>query len=290
MESIALLKELGFGEYEARAYLALLKNQPLNGYELAKVSGLPRANVYSVLQKLEERGAVARLETSAGTRYAPVPPKEFTQKLESRFHETLEATQRSLEEIAGPVEHDYVWNTKGYTPMIEEARVVIEAARENLLVALWHHEALRLAAPLRRAEARGVAITTLCLEACPQQCEGCRGRVYRYRVALEESARWLVLIANTAEVLAAEIDTAEQALAVRTRQKLLVDLAEWYICHNIALAALMSDLGDRLDNLLAPETRAALASLKTPKPNQDWLQHMRSLLSYQRNQPESNSE
>jgi len=52
----ALLQQLGFSEYEARAYLALLQRNPLNGYELAKVSGLPRANVYAVLQKLEDRG------------------------------------------------------------------------------------------------------------------------------------------------------------------------------------------------------------------------------------------
>ena len=51
---VELLQKLGFGEYEARAYVALLQNRPLNGYELAKASGLPRANVYSVLQKLED--------------------------------------------------------------------------------------------------------------------------------------------------------------------------------------------------------------------------------------------
>ncbi len=279
---VELLQKLGFGEYEARAYVALLQNQPLNGYELAKASGLPRANVYSVLQKLEDRGAVARFETSSGTRYAAVPPKELAQKLGSRFHETLEATQRSLEKISSAVAHDYVWNTKGYATMLEEARAVIDAAQENLLVALWHHEALRLAEPLRRAETRGVAITTLCLEACPQPCAGCRGRVYRYRVALDESARWLVLIANAAEVFAAEIDASEAALAIRTRQQLLVDLAAWYIRHSIALAALVSDLGGNLENLLAPETRAVLASISMQKQGIGWLEHMRSLLGHQR--------
>ena len=52
----ALLQQLGFSEYEARAYLALLQRSPLNGYELAKVSGLPRANTYAVLQKLRNAG------------------------------------------------------------------------------------------------------------------------------------------------------------------------------------------------------------------------------------------
>jgi sugar-specific transcriptional regulator TrmB len=70
---VALLQQLGFSEYEARAYTALLQRSPLNGYELAKAAGLPRANVYAVLQKLEERNAVGRQESPTGVRYAPRP-------------------------------------------------------------------------------------------------------------------------------------------------------------------------------------------------------------------------
>ena len=76
-EIMEVLQALGFGEYEARAYVALLKHSPLNGYELAKDSGLPRANVYSVLGRLEERGAVVRLDTPSGTRYSAIPPSEL---------------------------------------------------------------------------------------------------------------------------------------------------------------------------------------------------------------------
>src|SRR5215208_8334913 len=85
---IVLLQELGFSEYEARAYLALLQRNPLNGYELAKVSGLPRANIYAVLQKLEERGAAVRLDLPNGTRYAPIAPAELTRRLAARFQDT----------------------------------------------------------------------------------------------------------------------------------------------------------------------------------------------------------
>ena len=287
MKSILeLLQKLGFGAYEAQAYVTLLQNKPLNGYELAKASGLPRPNVYNVLKKLEDRGAVVRFETSAGTRYAAVSPQELSQKLEDRFHQALEDAQRSLEDIAGPVAHDYVWNTQGYATMLEEARAVFNAAQSHLFVALWHQEATRLAEHLSRAEARGVAITTLCMEACPQQCAGCRGQVYRYRIALQQPSRWLVLIANAAEVLAAEIDTDEKALAVRTRQKLLVDLSAWYIRHTIALAALVSDLGEGMENLLSTETRAILASVGPLQPHESWLSLMRSLTDRTRDNTE----
>ena len=78
-EQIGQLRDLGFGEYEARAYLALLQTSPMNGYEVSKASGLPRANVYGVLQKLEDRGAVVRVDAPEGTRYAPVPSDEVVQ-------------------------------------------------------------------------------------------------------------------------------------------------------------------------------------------------------------------
>jgi sugar-specific transcriptional regulator TrmB len=59
-ESTRLLGRLGFLVSEARVYVALLRQQALTGYELAKVTGIPRANVYPVLKKLEQRGAAAR--------------------------------------------------------------------------------------------------------------------------------------------------------------------------------------------------------------------------------------
>ena len=40
---VELLQQLNFSEYEARAYIALLQHNPLNGYALAKESGIPRA-------------------------------------------------------------------------------------------------------------------------------------------------------------------------------------------------------------------------------------------------------
>ena len=120
-DATALLQQLGFSEYEARAYLALLQRNPLNGYELAKVSGLPRANIYAVLQKLEERGAIVRLDTPNGTRYAPIPPTELTQRVATRFQQTLNAVQQALEDLATPVDPEYVWNIRGYTALFEHA-------------------------------------------------------------------------------------------------------------------------------------------------------------------------
>jgi HTH-type transcriptional regulator, sugar sensing transcriptional regulator len=279
-DAVTLLQALGFGDYEARAYVALLQRSPLNGYELAKASRVPRANIYAVLQKLEERGAVVRLDAPAGARYAPVPPMEITRRLGSRFQDGLSAAQQALEGLATPAEHVYVWNAQGYAVLLEHARALLDATQERLLVAIWPQEAQALAGQLARAEARGVEIATLCLNACPVECGGCRGQVHRNRVAPEERDHWLVIVPDDAEVLAGEISSSEDALAVRTRQRLLVDLTSWYIRHSIALAAILHDLGDRLDHLLDPETRAILQSVGPGQHKGSWLEHMRQLLSH----------
>jgi len=63
IDIISHLTELGFGEYEARAYTALVRRNPLTGYELAKVSGVPRPNIYAVIERLQHKGAVGPEKT-----------------------------------------------------------------------------------------------------------------------------------------------------------------------------------------------------------------------------------
>lgn len=276
---VQLLRDLGFSEYEARAYVALLRRSPLTGYEVAKASRVPRPNVYAVLQKLEDRGAVLRLETGQGVRYAPVSPAELTSRLSAGFGDALAAARRALEEVSAPGEVEWVWNARGRGAALEHAGALVDGAREGLLAALWPQEAAALAGKLEAAEARGVEVTTLCLAACPQECGGCRGRVFRHRAAPETRARWMAVVSDGEAVLAAEIGPGEDALAVRTRQRLWVELAEWYIRHSIALAAVLGDLGGGLKGLLRPETTAILANLGPGPEDRCWLNHMQRLLS-----------
>src|SRR5689334_21247652 len=129
-----LLEQLGFGEYEARAYIALLERNPLNGYELAKTSGIPRANISAVLQRLEERNAVIRVDTEASVRYAPVPPAELIPQMETRFQNILDDAQRSLQAISGPTETNLSRNIVGRTAMLGQVQTLIDAAQDSVFL------------------------------------------------------------------------------------------------------------------------------------------------------------
>lgn len=281
-EAVGLLQRLGFSEYEARAYVALLQRSPLNGYELAKASGIPRPNVYLVLQKLEERSAVMRVDTASGTRYAAVPAEELLRRLGNEFTATVSAARRALYESSQPAEYEYVWNMRGYTALLEHARGLVEGSERWLLLAVWPNEARALAESMAQAEARGIEVTTLCLAACKEECGGCRGRIHRYEVPPARASRWLVIVPDGAEMLAGEIAPQGETLAVRTRQRLFVELARWYIRHSITVASLLAELGEHWTTLFSPETRAMLQGSGTGGWHDGWQGYLETLVRSER--------
>jgi sugar-specific transcriptional regulator TrmB len=273
------LQKLGFSQYEAQAYVALLQHNPLNGYELARASGIPRPNIYPVLQKLEERGAVLRLETPQGRRYAPVSSQELIQRLHLHFQQSLEAARHSLSQVEATPSREHLWNLDGHAAILEHACSLIASAKETLMAAIWPDEISVLADDFYQAAQRGVKITTLCLAGCSENCPQCQGNIHRYALASSQKQRWLVLIVDQRELLAGELKMSGEALALRTCQKMLVHLAGEYINHSIALAILLKDLGPHIERLLTPESRAILETLSAGDAQGNWLQHMQQILS-----------
>jgi sugar-specific transcriptional regulator TrmB len=256
----------------------LLQHHPATGYEVAKFSNIPRPNIYPVLQKLESRGAALRIAGGEAARYIPVPPAELLKRLGDQFQTTLNKLEPALQAVAAPISADYICTAQGYSNLLAQARSLIRTAQAGLLIALWPDEARALGDELAQAEGRELPVTTLCLAACPQECSGCRGRIYRNKVIETPGARWLLLVRDDQEVLVGEIPANHNATLVRTQQALLVKLTGWFIRHAAALGVLLADAGDYLEDHLAPETRALLADV-TPHGPQDWLAYMRQLLN-----------
>ena len=96
VDPIGKLVELGFSEYEAKAYVALLRKSPVTGYELAKLSGVPRSMIYEVAGKLTARGAAMTLRKDGAIQYAPVPAEELLEHLHREHDELIVTLKREL--------------------------------------------------------------------------------------------------------------------------------------------------------------------------------------------------
>lgn len=70
------LMSFGLTRQEATIYLCLFQNGEMTGYEVAKLTGISRSNVYSGLSGLAEKGAAYLVEGNT-SRYIAVPIEEF---------------------------------------------------------------------------------------------------------------------------------------------------------------------------------------------------------------------
>lgn len=70
------LVQFGLTRQEANIYLCLLRNKDLSGYEVSKLTGISRSNVYSALASLVEEGAAYLLEGETN-KYTAVRVEDF---------------------------------------------------------------------------------------------------------------------------------------------------------------------------------------------------------------------
>ena len=273
-EALAELQALGFGEYEARAYVSLLQHGPVTGYQLAKASGVPRPNIYPVLDRLEERGAVSRMTVEGGVRYVALPADDMLSRLGREASVRLEKAREAMKGVQASPETPQVWNLEGYEVMLGRARELIESAQGRLLVGIWADESRRLADAFASAETRGVSVTTLCIQGCPDECGGCRGNIFRYPLANNAGKRWLVVSADERELLVGQITADGTAVAAVTQLEAFVAVGSHYLRNAVAAAEIVRSLGPRISEVLDDQAIRALRGAGLTTDGVSWLDSM----------------
>ena len=146
---------IGLSDYAITAYLSLVTHHPVNGSQLSRNSGIPRARIYDVLRHLRDRGFVA--EPSEGM-YIPLPPAELINQLRKNYETDQGKLKALIEDAQAPAETDFIWTLKGYDMAITKAREMIAAARTEIYIRLYPEEAQRLMPSLVAAQKRGVSV------------------------------------------------------------------------------------------------------------------------------------
>src|SRR4030067_1386736 len=154
--AISKLKELGFSEYEAKAYTALVTENPLTAYEISKNTGIPSSKVYEVIRKLELKHMIQAIHGERSKIFIPVPPDEFVQNFRSSIDNNLHAVQTNLNNFRAGMNVNYTWHIKDYDALLLKSRRMIETARESILLLTWHEEMSALFDDLSKASHRDV--------------------------------------------------------------------------------------------------------------------------------------
>ncbi len=152
---VASLSRLGFTQYEAQAYGALVGQAALTGAEVGRRAGMPPSKVYETLGRLESRGAVL-VNRSEPVRYRAVPHAALLKELRERFDADLAAAETALEQVPAEQEPGLVWSLAGRDAIVQAIGRTIENAQRTIFAGLWDEELDKLGPLLEAASARGI--------------------------------------------------------------------------------------------------------------------------------------
>ena len=236
--AISKLARIGFSNYEARAYTALLQDNPLTAYEIAKNSGIPTSKVYEVIKKLEDRNTIQSIHAKRSRLYIPVSPDEFLENYKLSIEDSLKSIRNSLKGVKVGIDTNYTWHMKDYDDMILRVKRMLGTARETALLLVWPAEVSRLIEDLVEARERDLKIAVIHYGPTNMNV----GQVYRHSVEdsvyAERELRGLTLITDSKEALIGKISETN-ADAIWSMNDTFVIMAEDYLRHDIYLIKTM---------------------------------------------------
>jgi len=253
------LMKIGFSEYEAKAYVALLRESPVTGYQLSKLSGVPRSMIYEVLGKLTARGAAMTLRTGRSTKYAPIPAAEFLDQLHREHEELTASLKDDLATLTSASDLEYVWNIEGHENIMAKAMEMLDRAKARVYLAILPATFPALQPTLDGAIQRGVRVVVY----TTSDLDLPGGQVVVAHVSEETLSQagglGLILVIDGEEVLVGEWLTATQARASWTSSPLLVFVAEHHLRTDLYLPQILALLGDRALDIIQEEDRELFA-------------------------------
>lgn len=257
------LKGLGFTEYEAKVYLALLKVSPASAsataYVVARESGVPRSKVYGVLGGMAKRGVVF-VSHGEPVRYAPLPPRELVQSRKREAEELLAAAGDGLEEYAqqgaGGVDAERIWDIEGRGEILSRIRDLVGRAEERILLQVWQDDAPELQGELAAAAEHGVEITVIAY--------GNPGypfaKVYLHepgpeQITREYGGRWIIASVDAGEVIAGIVYPEDVARAAWSSHPGIVMPITEQVKHDLYIAELLGSHREVLEEAYGPSLK-----------------------------------
>lgn len=254
------LLAIGFSEYEARAYLELLRTNPAGSYELAKASGIPSSKIYQTMARLAERGYALPVSDQGKTRYVPLEPGELLGRKRQRLNQDLDRLEAQLRRETRDQKLSYVWNITDYADLTDQLRVAIGETRRELVMSLWYEELAAHQAGLVECCRSGVKVAIVQFGAGEASDElKSLARIYRHPIEdtlyAERGGRGLAVASDGGLALMATVFPDRGVEGAWSRNHGFVILAEDYIKHDIYLMKIVKRMDGGLTAAFGPNYR-----------------------------------
>jgi HTH-type transcriptional regulator, sugar sensing transcriptional regulator len=250
MELLPGLTSMGFTEYEAKVYLALLHEHPATGYQLSKKSGVPRSMVYEALGRLSVRGAVMETVEGRATLYRPLPPNVLLDRYEEEQRQMTGQLREGLGKLFTASDEDRIWSISGRQAALSYAAQMIRGAHEEIYFVLTDDDLAILHQEIDDANERGVKINTL----LTGQAELDFGSVAHHpplESEMQELTNTLMIVVDRDQVLITSSDQGTGATITGNRN--LVLIARQFVWMELFAQRIAARLGAEAIHKLDPQ-------------------------------------
>lgn len=259
MDLLAKLTDLGFTEYEAKVYLALLDAYPASGYQISKAAGVPRSMVYEALGRLKLRGAVLETPDERATLYRPLPPDVLLDNHELAQRRLVQELRSGLVGLYQGREEDRVWSISGRDALLAYARELIRRAQHEVFLVLDDPDVAALEDVIVAACERGIPTSAVLTGVAPLRCS----QVVRHpplESQLHELSGTLVVVVDGAEVLVAAGGANREMTATVTRNRNLVLITRQFVWMELFAQRIFAHMDGDLLARLDPADRRVFES------------------------------
>lgn len=254
------LSQIGFTEYEAKVYLALLAENPATGYQISKRSSVPRSMVYETLSRLHGRGMVLEAVEGRATLYRPLPPQTFLDQHQTEHERLLGDLRVGLQELYNQVADDRIWSVRGRRAALAYASQLIQRADSVVFLVLTDDDLELLRADIVAACKRGIETNVLLTGQGTLDC----GRVAHHpplESELQGLTGLLLVAVENGEVLIASTGAHHEMRATITQNADLVFIARQFVWMELFTQRIYARLGPELLDRLDDEDKQIFESL-----------------------------
>lgn len=126
----ALLK-LGFTPIEATVFITLCKHGALTGYEVAKLCGISRSNVYAALYSLQEKGKCYTIESETN-KYIALSKDELLESSKREFNDVFHTLDTLFPDTIST--GDPYITIKGYDNVVTKIKNTILSCQSHIYI------------------------------------------------------------------------------------------------------------------------------------------------------------
>ena len=268
MDVVSMLQELGFTEYEAKVYCALVRFPGSTGYETGGHSKVPRARVYEILESLQEKGMVYSQTVDGRQLYYPQPHGTMLSQLKDRLTGLADSLHVALDRMASDNPEPQFLVFRKRDQVFSRVRQMCRQAKSKLLVSGWPEDLIALGPELKAAQDRGVDVYVLCFG----EAEFPVGRAFYHSVTglqyLQVSVigRWLLLVEDVQDCLIVQVSGPEHTTGLLSKSPLVSFIVAQWIYHDITTLVYAKEFSRGTGSNLSPEKQALLQAILEWKP------------------------